>query len=84
MRILIIASLFLLSACATRGVEIREVPVPVPQPCLARDKIPDEPPTVGHRLVGDAAIDIVALAESALQLRAVVKETRAALIACAE
>lgn len=83
MRCLIIAALFL-TGCGARGVEIREVPTPVPQPCLARDKIPDEPPTVGHKLIGDAAIDIVTLAESALQLRAAVKETRAALIACAE
>jgi hypothetical protein len=82
MRCLIFAALFL-TGCGARGVEVRTVTVPVPQPCLPRDQIPDEPETVGHKLIGDAAIDIVTITESALQLRAVVKETRAALIACA-
>lgn len=73
------------SACTTDqpGIEVRTVEVPVPQPCLPADQIPEEPPTVGHLLTGVAAVDLAIIAPSALLLRAWGQEMSAALKACA-
>lgn len=65
------------------GIEIREVPTPVPVPCLPLDSIPDEPAQVADQLTGNAASDLVIVAASALELRAAVITMRSALMACA-
>lgn len=78
--------MFALTACsqtAEPGIEVRTVEVPVPQPCLPADQIPDEPATVGALLNGAAAHDLAIIAESALKLRAWGQEMHAALVACA-
>lgn len=74
-----------LMACTTAepGIEVRTVQVPVPQPCLAAIEIPNEPAQVASQLNGNAAHDLAIVAASALELRAVLKELRAALTACA-
>lgn len=81
-----ICSAILLSSCSHNqpGIEVRTVEVPVPAPCIPRDKIPDEPATVGDRLTGDPVLDLPTVAASALALRACGREMEAALIACAE
>ena len=66
------------------GIEVRTVEVPVPGPCVPRDRIPDEPAAVGDRLTGDPVLDLPTVAASALALRAWGREMEAALIACAE
>lgn len=72
--------------CETRepGIEVRTVYVPQPQPCVAKDEIPVEPPAVGDRLTGNKATDFDIVAPSALTLRAWGKWMHAALVACAE
>jgi len=65
-------------------ISIREIPTPVPTPCLAADSIPPEPPQVGDQLTGNAASDLLIVAASALELRAAVITMRSALLACAE
>jgi hypothetical protein len=86
MKRIAIASLLLLSACnhPQPGIEIREIPVVVPSPCLAKDDIPPEPAQVGDQLTGNAASDLLIVAASALELRAAVITMRSALLACAE
>lgn len=81
----LIAGLVTLTACqhTEPGIEIREVRVPVPQPCLPADQIPAEPETVGHRLSGNAVVDLPIVAASALRLRAWGRELHAAHVACA-
>jgi hypothetical protein len=65
-------------------VQVRTVHVPVPQPCLPADQIPEEPPRVASELTGNAALDLPIVAASALVLRAWGQEMRAALVACAQ
>lgn len=73
-----------LTACTEQpgGIEVRTVEVPVPQPCLPADQIPDEPATVASQLNGVAAHDLAIVAASALELRAWGQEMAAALKAC--
>lgn len=80
----------MLSACAHTepAIEIREVPVPVPQPCLSKEELAalPEPETVGHRLgrtPETAEQDRDILAVSALDLRAWGRTLFAAHAACA-
>lgn len=86
MKRIAIASLLLLSACnhPQPGIQVQTVEVPVPQPCLAAEDIPPEPPQVGEQLTGNAASDLLIVAASALELRAWGITMRAALLACAE
>jgi hypothetical protein len=91
MRYLIAAAALALGACAHTdpAIEIREVPVPVPQPCLTKEQLAalPEPATVGHRLgrtPETAEQDRDILAVSALELRAWGKTLFAAHKACAE
>lgn len=80
-----VASAALMACQATQpGIEVRRVEVPVPQPCLAKDEIPEEPGTVGHLLTGVAAHDLAIVAPSALELRAWGQVLYAAMMACAE
>lgn len=84
MRALLLAPVVLLAACHHQGgVEVRTVPTPVPQPCLAADAIPVEPPRIADRLAGNASIDLPIVAASALELRAWGQTMHAALRACA-
>lgn len=85
MKHIAIASLLLLSACnyPQPGISIREIPTPVPTPCLAKADIPPEPAQVGDQLTGNAASDLLIVAASALELRAAVITMRSALLACA-
>lgn len=79
------ASAVLASCNHTRpGIEIREVPVVVPSPCLDKADVPPEPPQVGDQLTGNAASDLLIVAASALELRAWGITMQAALKACAE
>lgn len=64
-------------------VRIQRVEVPVPQPCLAKDKIPDAPPKIAGLLNGDARHDLDLVSASALRLRAWGEAMQAALKACA-
>lgn len=83
---LALAGALILAGCShdqPGGVEIRTIRVPTPVACVPLDQIPAEPPTVGHLLTGMASHDLSIVAASALELRAVVQEMRAALIACA-
>lgn len=66
------------------GIQVQTVEVPVPQPCLAAEDIPPEPPQVGEQLTGNAASDLLIVAASALDLRAWGITLQAALKACAE
>lgn len=74
-----------LTACSHNepGIRVQRVEVPVPGACVPRDKIPAEPATVGDRLTGDPVLDLPTVAASALALRAALKITREALLACA-
>ena len=85
MKRILIASTILLAACQTPepGVEVIEVEVPVPQPCLPADQIPGEPPMIGDMLTGIATDDLPIVAASALRLRAWGRELHAAHVACA-
>ena len=81
----LITGLFCLSACShTGGVQIKRVEVPTPVPCLRTEAIPPEPLHVADKLTGQAAHDLVIVAESALELRIWGRSMRAALEACAE
>lgn len=83
MKHLAIASLLALTACAhTGGLEVRTVEVPTPVPCQA--EIPPEPETVSDKLNGQAAHDLVIVAQSALELRIWGRSLRSSLEACAE
>ena len=75
-----------LTACQTPepGIEVRTIKVPTPVACVPLDQIPDEPEPVADRFTGDKAKDFEILVPSAIALRTIVKELRAALIACAE
>lgn len=91
MRYAVFAAALALSACAHTepAIEIREVPVPVPQPCLSKEQLAalPEPETVGHRLgrtPESAERDRDILAVSALDLRAWGKALFAAHRACAD
>lgn len=66
-----------------KGVEVRLVPTPVPQPCLPLDQMPPEPVKVAKDLTGNAAHDLAIVAASALDLRAWGQQMAAALKACA-
>lgn len=85
----IVASAVLLAACQTTqpAVQVREVEVPVPVPCLSRAQMEEdrfqEPPLVGDRLTGDEAVDLSIVSASALLLRAWGKELLAAHEGCA-
>lgn len=79
-----VAAVAMLAACHHQGgIEVRTVPTPVPQPCLATDAIPAEPPRIADRLTGNASIDLPIVAASALELRAWGQTMHAALRACA-
>lgn len=82
----IMGAVAMLAACSHNepGIEVRTVEVPVPGPCVPRDRIPAEPATVGDRLTGDPVLDLPTVAASALALRAWGREMEAALIACAD
>ncbi len=83
-RNLMLAPIALLAACQTAepGVTVRTVSVPTPVACLPLAEIPAEPPLVADQLNGVPAHDLPIVAASALRLRAVVQEMRAALLAC--
>lgn len=87
MKLPLIASAFflLLAACQTPepGVQVIEVEVPVPQPCLPADQIPEEPAMISNMLTGIATDDLPIVAASALRLRAWGRELHAAHAACA-
>lgn len=81
--------LFALALAACGGderpaIEVRTVEVPVPQPCLDADEIPDEPARVADLLTGEAAHDLRIVSQSALALRIWGQGMHAALVACAE
>lgn len=82
----VVAAVLLLTACnhPQPGIQVQAVEVPVPQPCLAAEDIPPEPPQVGEQLTGNAASDLLIVAASALNLRAWGITMQAALKACAE
>lgn len=85
-RIFLLPALFALAACAHSpepGVRVETVEVPVPQPCLSSESIPDEPPRVGDKLTGHAVHDLSIVSESALLLREWGEKMYAALTACA-
>lgn len=83
-RIAIIGALALAGCSHTEpGVKVVVQKVPTPVPCLPRDEIPDEPAPVGDKLTGNPVLDLPIVVASALELRAVVKATRGALVACA-
>ncbi|UPT53068.1 hypothetical protein [Synechococcus phage Yong-M3-232] len=91
MRLIALPAVLLLTACqhTQPAVEIREVPVPVPQPCLSKDDLAalPEPEMVGDRLgrtPETAERDRDILASSALDLRAWGRALFAAHAACAE
>lgn len=95
MRYLVCLSCMLvLQACATTqqpAIQVREVPVPVPQPCLTKEELEEdkfqEPPLVGDQLgrTPEAAEqDRDILGASAQLLRAWGKELFAAHEGCAE
>lgn len=80
-----------LGGCETTqpAVEIREVRVPVPQPCLSAQQLADlpEPPLVGHllgRTHETAAQDRDILGASAIRLRSWGQALFAAHAACVE
>ena len=52
MRYLVLAVVALVAACnhPQPGIQVQTVEVPVPQPCLAKEDIPPEPPQVGEQL----------------------------------
>jgi hypothetical protein len=81
----ILSAFAALSACShTGGVKVERVEVPTPVPCLRTEDIPPEPLHVADKLTGQAAHDLVIVAESALELRIWGRSMRAALEACAE
>ena len=86
MRMAILVPLaFWLSACATTqpvGIEVRTVEVPVPVACVDPATIPAEPPKIGNQLTGDARVDLLIVAESALGLRKWGQELNALLAGC--
>lgn len=86
MKRLTILALFALSACAhpEPGIRVETVEVikPVPVYCATREQIPAEPALVGNRLTGNAAADIGPVAESALELRKVVRTLLAIVQGC--
>lgn len=86
MRYLALAAVAFVAACnhPQPGIQVQTVEVPVPQPCLAKEDIPPEPPQVGDQLTGNAASDLLIVAASALDLRAWGITMQAALKACAE
>jgi hypothetical protein len=69
--VLPIIFMMILTACQTTqpGIEVREVPVPTPVPCVNEADIPPEPPQVGDQFNGDAKHDLGILAPNALALR---------------
>lgn len=76
-----------LAACGGNerpAIEVRTVEVPVPQPCLPADQIPDEPDLVGDLLTGEAAHDLAIVSQSALALRIWGRAMHGPLVACAE
>lgn len=85
MRIVVLAAVAMLAACShpRAGIEVRQVEVLAPQPCLAADEIPPEPGQVRSQLTGKAATDLVIVAASALELRAWGTRMHRALVACA-
>ena len=73
-----------LGGCAhQREVEIREVPVPTPVPCVDAQRIPAEPPRVAQRFNGNARHDLQILAENAQDLRSWGQAMHSLLEACA-
>jgi hypothetical protein len=75
----------LLCACGPKApiaVEVRTVEVPVPVACVDPASIPAEPPKVGSQLTGNPVVDILVLAESALELRRWGQEQNALLQGC--
>ena len=84
-RIAVLSAVAILAACQSSepGIEVRTVRVPQPVACLPTDQIPAEPAAVGDRLTGDPVLHLPTVAASALALRAALKITREALLACA-
>lgn len=64
-------------------VRIQRVEIPVPAPCLAKDKIPAEPEHIAGKLTGDARHDLDLVSASAIRLRSWGEAMQAALRACA-
>lgn len=89
MRLIMLASLILLSACAGRtpppGIEIRvqRVEVPVAVACTKLSTIPPEPAKIADKLTGDARRDLDLVSASAIRLRSWGSELRAMLKGCA-
>lgn len=76
-----------LAGCQTApptGIEVREIRVPTPVPCVGRDQIPAEPERVGDKLTGNAVTDLSIVAASALELRKWGEEQNAILQGCAK
>lgn len=71
-----------LTACQTPqpGIEVREVEVPTPVPCVDADEVPAEPPQVGDQFTGDAQHDLGILAPNALALRIWGRTLRALIV----
>lgn len=85
------AALLTLNACQTTqpAIEVREIEVPVPQPCLTQEQLAElpEPDLIGDRLgrtpeTAEADRDI--LAATNLRLRAWGRTLYFANVACAE
>lgn len=80
----------LLAGCATTqpAVQVREVPVPTPVPCLTADEYTAlaerMPPRISSQLTGEAAKDLPIIAGSALDLRAYAGDLLAVLLECSE
>lgn len=76
----------LLAACQTTPAGVRVVyqDRPVPMPCLAKEDIPPEPPTVSQTFSGDWNHDGPILVASALILRNWGRDMHGSLMACAE
>lgn len=71
-----------LSACATTepAIQVREVRVPTPVPCVKASDVPAEPAQVGDQLNGDAVHDLGIVAPSALELRKWGRSLRALIV----
>lgn len=53
-------------------------------PCVAREQIPSEPPSIADKLTGVARYDVGPLAQSARDLREALRKARELLLKCAE
>jgi hypothetical protein len=86
--LMLLAALGMLAGCGATTpppaveVRIQRVEIPVPQPCLPKDKIPDEPARIGDRLNSDPVHDLDLVTASAMTLREWGRSMHAALVAC--